>query len=75
MTKHLVIQRPEHPLEAATALFGTGANLARKIGYTPAAIYNWRSRGRVPRRAAVAIEVATAGQVTAEEILAANVEA
>jgi len=72
MPRTLAIVRPEHPLDAAILLFGTATNLARELGYSPSAIFMMRARGRVTKRAALAIERATAGQVTAEEILASN---
>ena len=72
MPRTLTIRRPDHPLDAAAALFGSTASLARTMGYTPTSLYMMRARGHVSRRAALAIEAVTKGQITADEILAAN---
>lgn len=66
----LEIPRPADPLDAAARFFGSQAELAHAIGYTPAAIGNWRARG-ISTKGARAIELATGGQVTQQELLAA----
>lgn len=70
MTQTIQIPRPEDALEAAALCCGGADVLTQQIGYTVQAYYMWRFRGRVPRRAALAIEAATGGQVTHEDILA-----
>lgn len=62
---YLTIPRPADPLDAASRYFGSDAELALQLGYTPSAVAMWRHRGRVPTRAARAIEDATRGQVPA----------
>lgn len=64
------IPRPEDPLDAAIRYFGSQVALGRDIGYSGAAITNWKARKRMPKRAAVAVERATRGAVTTEELLA-----
>lgn len=58
------VPRPSDPLLAAALYFGgSKASLARAIAYSPAAINMWQTRRSVPRRAALAIEQATLGEV------------
>lgn len=70
MTQTIQIPRPEDALEAAALCCGGAEMLTQQIGYTVQAYYMWRYRGSVPRRAALAIEAATRGQVKHEDILA-----
>lgn len=70
----LNVPRPNDPLDAAALCFGGVPALTEALGYSVQAYYMWRHRRRVPRRAAMAIELATKGQVTADQILALYAE-
>ncbi len=58
---------PMNPLERAIQKFGSAAALARAVSVTPMAISNWRRRG-LSVDGAIAIERATDGAVTREEL-------
>lgn len=62
----MIIPRPDCPVTAAARYFGSQAALAEALGYHPSAVAMWIYRGRIPKRAAVAIEMATEGQCPAE---------
>lgn len=64
------IPKPTDPIDAAVRYFGTRKALCHAIGYTNAAVSNWKARRAVPTRAAVAIELATQGAVTREDLQA-----
>jgi DNA-binding transcriptional regulator YdaS (Cro superfamily) len=56
-----------HPLDVAAALIGGRAVLASALGVTSAAIGNWKTRG-VPVEHCIAIERASSGAVTCEQL-------
>lgn len=66
----LCIPRPPCPVRAAVAYFGSQRALADAIGYSPSAIAMWLHRGRIPKRAARAIELATDGACPADSFAA-----
>ena len=55
------------PLEKAILILGNNSQLAKKIGITPWAVSKWNVN-RPPKKRCLAIEAATGGQVTAEEL-------
>lgn len=67
MIKH--IKRPEDPFEAAVVFFHSNqAELARQIGYSNSMLSYWKRHHYIPKRAKLAIEAATSGQVTAAQL-------
>ena len=54
-------------LQRAIDIVGSGAELARRIGLTAWAVNKWNPH-QVPQKRCLAIEKATDGQVTAEEL-------
>jgi len=69
--QYMRVPRPADPLDAAIRYFNTAAGLAAELGYASSAtICNWKSRQAIPRVAAMAIEHATNGEVTALELSA-----
>lgn len=55
------------PLERAISILGSTSALARAIGLTPWAVSKW-DRNNPPKDRCLAIEEATSGQVTAEQL-------
>lgn len=55
------------PLEKAILILGNRSQLAKKIGITPWAVSKW-DVNQPPKKRCLAIEAATDGQVTAEEL-------
>ena len=55
------------PLEKAISILGNHSQLAKKIGITPWAVSKW-DVNQPPKKRCLAIEAATGGQVTAEEL-------
>lgn len=55
------------PLEKAILILGNRSQLAKKIGITPWAVSRW-DVNQPPKKRCLAIEAATDGQVTAEEL-------
>lgn len=54
-------------LERAISVMGSTSALARAIGITPWAVSKW-NKNKPPQNRCIAIEKATAGQVTAEQL-------
>ncbi|AKI27157.1 transcriptional regulator [Moraxella catarrhalis] len=54
-------------LQRAIHIVGSGSELARRIGLTAWAVNKWNPH-QVPKNRCLAIEKATDGQVTAEEL-------
>ena len=46
--------------------FGTASEIARRFGYTRAAVSLWTKAGKVPYRAQLLIQMATMGQFVAD---------
>lgn len=57
----------ETALERAISILGSTSALARAIGITPWAVSKW-DKNSPPKDRCLAIEKATAGQVTAEQL-------
>ncbi len=55
-------------LLAAIEACGNAIQLARAIGVTPQAITFWKRRGRVPAERVIAVEAATGGRVTRDQL-------
>lgn len=55
------------PLEKAIKTCGSGAELARRLGIEPQAVYQWKT---IPISRAIEVESATGGMVSTLEILA-----
>src|SRR3970040_947993 len=55
--------------ERLVALFGSQAEVARRLRLDRAVVNNWVKSGYVPARWAMEVEQATQGQITAVEVL------
>jgi DNA-binding transcriptional regulator YdaS (Cro superfamily) len=55
-------------LQRAIENLGSQAALARMLGVVPMAVSNWKLRGQVPADKCLAIERATLGAVTKEQL-------
>lgn len=55
-------------IKQACAIVGSQAELARRVGVRPQMITNWMDGKRVTAERAVAIEKATGGKVTRQEL-------
>ncbi len=55
-------------IDSAIQVLGTQDALAAALGIKSPSISEWRKRGRVPAERCLAIEAATNGQVTREEL-------
>ena len=55
-------------LEKAIKHFGTGVELADRLGVSTSAITNWKARGAVPPRMAKRIELVTDGAVKRKDL-------
>lgn len=55
-------------VEKAVEIIGTRAKLARACSQPPQAVTRWLRSGRVPARRALAIEAATGGKVTCQDL-------
>lgn len=60
-------EKQKTALERAIAILGTPSALARELGITPWAVSKWNKQ-RPPKDRCLAIEKATQGQVTAEQL-------
>jgi len=56
------------PIERAVSLVGGQSALARIIGIKPQSVRHWVVSGLVPPRRVIAIEEATGGKVTRQEL-------
>lgn len=55
-------------LNKAVSIVGSQKALADQIGVVQSAVANWLSRGNIPAEHCLAIEKATGGQVTRQEL-------
>lgn len=55
-------------LKRAIEIADSQSGLAREVGVAPQVVNNWVRRGRVPAEHCPAIERATGGQVTCEDL-------
>lgn len=60
--KDKIAKQEREQLEKAIAYAGTPSTLARLLGVTPQAVYEWQKRGRISATAAALLETRTAGQ-------------
>lgn len=61
------VMKTNHVSEAAK-ICGSLAELARRIGVTKAAVWQWENETKVPAERCIDIERATGGAVTCEEL-------
>ena len=57
-----------NPVTEAAKICGSLAELARRIGVTKAAVWQWENETKVPAERCIDIERATDGVVTCEEL-------
>lgn len=57
-----------NPLDIAIQFLGSQAALAKRLGIVQSAVANWRARSSVPAEYCPAIEAATDGKVTCEQL-------
>jgi DNA-binding transcriptional regulator YdaS (Cro superfamily) len=55
-------------IEKACEIAGSQSELARKLGVKPQAVQKWVSAGEVPVKRALAIQKATEGKITAQQL-------
>lgn len=65
---HVFIVEGMKALKTAEAVIGSQSALAKAIDVAPQVVNNWHRRGNVPADYCPAIERATQGQVTCEEL-------
>lgn len=56
------------PIERACEIAGGQSALARKVGVTPQAVQKWVAKNEVPAKRALAIQKATDGKITTNQL-------
>ncbi len=57
-----------NPIKRASEILGSSAALARELGVSKGAVWQWENERQVPAERCPDIELATHGEVTCEEL-------